>query len=157
MAHELKTTTVRVSKSFCLPGVPGPLAAGSYVIEWRQHFLDDVSMPEAAATEVHLHLGAQAADAVVTIPWAALRTVLLHDRAQPQHPHKVPVAALADDPLIRLVMSSDGVTDHALRRTLRAARMRREGRVALGGGAARTAAAQFPGHHGPGTRTPAPL
>lgn len=156
MAHELKTTTIRFSKSFCLPGVPGPLAAGSYVIKWRQHFLDDVSMPEAAATEVHLHLGAQAADAILTVPWAALRTVLLHDRARPHHPHKVPVAALADDPLIRLVMSSDGVTGHALRRTLRAARMRREGRVALSG-RARSAPAQMPERRGPGTCTPAPL
>jgi len=48
-------------------------------------------------------------------------------------------------------MASDGVSDHALRRALRAARMRRAGRAALAGRVG-GAPAHFGRDHGPAGR-----
>lgn len=153
MADELRKTTLTFSRPAQLAGAGRVLPAGDYLIEWRQHFLDDVSLPEAPATEVRLHLGTDDAAEVLTVAWVELRAALLRDRAPLPRPGKPPVDDLLADPLIRLVMSSDGLSDHAVRRALRAARMRRTGLAPLAG-RPRHAPQQAPGRGSAGQVAP---
>jgi len=133
MADELRKTTITFSRPVRFPCGNRVLPAGVYWIEWRQRRRDGAETPQAPETEVLLRLGAEPGAETLTVQWGALCAALAGDQPCAGRSRKQPVDELLADPLVRLVMSSDGVTDHTLRRSLRAARLGRMGRTALGG------------------------
>ena len=137
MAPKFMKATVTFIRPFTLPGVEATLPSGDYAIEWKQKQLDGLPLPESPVTLIHLRLrqdfARQFGADTLPVSWGEFRRALARDRAPADLPPKIPIDLLVKDPLVQLVMTSDGISDFELRRTLRAARLRRRGSVALGG------------------------
>lgn len=128
MTTWIRKSTATFKWPFMLDGFDGWLPAGTYELESEQVILDAVSLPDCLRTSVLIHLhsevGSPALVRTLTVPWEALERAQFCDQAPTELPSDVLLDRLLADPIVRLVMLSDGVSETEVRRVVKAARAR---------------------------------
>lgn len=116
------------NRPFVLDGFKGTLPAGTYELESEQELLDGMSLPDCPRTSVLIHLhskiGSPALAQTRTVPWEVLERAQIRDQAPAESPSDVVMNRLLADPIVRMVMLSDGVSETDVRRVVSAARAR---------------------------------
>ena len=111
-----------------LDGFDGWLPAGTHDLESEQEILDGMSLPDCLRTSVVIHLhskvGSPALAQTLTVPREALERAQIRDQAPAELPSDVLLAGMLADPIVRLVMLSDGVSETEVRSLVKAARAR---------------------------------
>jgi hypothetical protein len=120
MKWNLKTTTATFLKPFVVPGLDEVLPAGEYVLQTELSAAPGSSDPEdwKASVMVHLHCtpGSPGLARTLTIPLADLEHALACDKLSGRPLVDFLLEEMLADPLVRLFMKSDGVTDDQMRR-----------------------------------------
>ena len=115
-----RTTTVVFLRPFVVPGLDEVLPAGEYVLETELLAPPGFSGPERwkASVQVHLHPtpGSPGLARTLTIPLADLEHALARDKLSGQPLADFILEEVLADPMVRLVMESDGVTEADMRR-----------------------------------------
>ena len=118
-AKTIKTTAVFL-RPFVVTGFSGGLPAGEYALEVDLHAPPDFSDPEGwkASVLVHLHPtpGSPGLARTLTVPLEDLERALARDKLTGQPLAGVLLEEMLADPLVRLFMESDGVTEDHMRR-----------------------------------------
>jgi hypothetical protein len=120
MQHVTRKATVVFARPFRVPGLEEVLPAGEYAVEAEITAPDGVAGPQGGAVSVLIHLHAVPANPglarTLTIPLADLERALEEDRLSGQPLAEFLLDELLADPLVRLVMASDHVTEGQMRR-----------------------------------------
>jgi hypothetical protein len=115
-----RSTTAIFSKPFLLPGLEEVLPAGEYHLEAELEAPSGLADPERwkASVLVHLHptLGSPGLVRTLTIPLADLEHALARDKLSGQPLADFFLEEMLADPLVRLVMESDGISAGQMRR-----------------------------------------
>lgn len=116
---KLDTTAVFL-KAFDLPGLSEVLPAGEYAIEVELGAPTGCADPERwkASVMVHLHPtpGSPGLSRTMTIPLAELEHALAKDKLSGQPLADLVFEELLADPMVRLFMKSDGLSEDDMRR-----------------------------------------
>lgn len=111
-----------------LDGFDGWLPAGTYELESEQVILDAMSLPDCLRTSVVIHLpsedGSPALAQTLTVPWEVLECAQIRDEVPAESPYDAHLAGMLADPILRLVMLSDGVAETEVLSVVKAARAR---------------------------------
>ena len=126
MTTRIARTTVTFCKPFFVEGLEEKLPAGRYELESEQETLDGIPLPDCLRTSVLIHLhakvGSPALAQTLTIPWEALERAQMRDQAPAGSLPGLALAGILADPIVRLVMLSDGVSEAEVRGVVKAAR-----------------------------------
>jgi hypothetical protein len=113
-------------RPFVLDGFEGTLPAGTYELQSEQEIVDGMSLPDSLRTSVLIHLHSKdrspALARTLTVPWDVLESAQIRDQAPAGSPSDVLLADWLADPIVRLVMRSDGVSETEVRSVVKAAR-----------------------------------
>ena len=114
-----KTTAV-FARPFSVPGLDEVLPAGEYSLETELAATPGLADPERwkASVLIHLHPDAAAPGLArtLTIPLADLEQALAEDKLTGRPLADFVLDELLADPMVRLVMASDGVSEAEVRR-----------------------------------------
>jgi hypothetical protein len=114
-----RTSAVFV-RSFRIPGFDEELPPGEYLIETELHPPSGLPEPESwkASVLIHLHPkdASPALARTLTVPLADLERAEAEDRLSGRPLAEFLLDELLADPMVRLVMASDGVTEEEMRR-----------------------------------------
>ncbi|ULB12625.1 hypothetical protein ORIO_22955 (plasmid) [Cereibacter azotoformans] len=120
MADRIVRSTAVFLRPFRLPGFDGELPAGRYQLDTEIRAPADMTDPAAwrASVVVHLHPAADMPNLAraLTVRLADIDAAVARDEASGQSLDRFFLQAMLDDPMIRMVMEADGVTEADLRR-----------------------------------------
>ena len=120
--------TAVFQRPFVVPGLEEVLPAGEYLLE--AEIAPGAVDPEGARVLVHLHPtpGSPALARSLTLPLAELDRAVARDKltGRPLADHLL--EQLLEDPMVRLFMESDGISDEDMRRLHSRADRRRDGK-----------------------------
>lgn len=126
MTRWIRKTAATFARPFELEGFDGWLPAGRYELESEQEILDGMPMPDRLQTSVLIHLHAKAGSPALaqtlTVPWEVLDRARNRDETRAELPCDVFLDRLLADPIVQLLMLSDGVSASEVRRVAKAAR-----------------------------------
>jgi hypothetical protein len=126
MTTRIKKSTMTFVRPFVLDGFEGMLPAGTYELESEQEILDGMSLPDCLRTSVLIHLHSKdrspALARTLTVPWDVLESAQIRDQSPADSPSDVLLADWLADPIVQLVMRSDGVSETEVRSAVKAAR-----------------------------------
>jgi hypothetical protein len=118
-ATTFKTTAVFL-KAFAVPSLNEVLPAGEYAVQVELQAPPGLADPERwkASVLVHLHPtpGSPGLSRALTIPLADLEHALAKDKLSGQPLADFVLEEMLADPMVRLFMQSDGVTEEDVRR-----------------------------------------
>ena len=113
-------TTAVFARAFRVPGLNEVLPAGEYVVETELEAPSGFPDPESWKASVLIHLHPKTASPglvrTLTVPLADLESALAEDRLSGSPLAEFRLDELLADPMVRLVMTSDGVTEDQIRR-----------------------------------------
>lgn len=117
--HVLKSVAI-FTRPFRVPSLDEELPAGEYLLETEITPPKGSADPDSWRASVVIHLQPRTAfpglTRSLTVPLAQLDAALARDRASGLPLLDYFVQSMLDDPLVRLVMESDGVSEAELRR-----------------------------------------
>ncbi|ACM03672.1 hypothetical protein [Cereibacter sphaeroides] len=120
MADRIVRSTAVFLRPFRLPGYDAELPAGRYQLDTE--IRPPAGMPDPAAWRalvvIHLHPTPEMPNLArsLTVRLADIDSAIARDEASGQSLDQFFLQAMLDDPMIRMVMESDGVTEAELRR-----------------------------------------
>ena len=118
-AKTIKRTAVFL-RPFVIPGFSEVLPPGEYALEVELHAPSGVRCPEAwkASVLVHLHPtpGSPGLARTLTVPLENLEDAVARDKLSGQPLADFVLEEMLGDPMVRLFMQSDGVTEDDMRR-----------------------------------------
>jgi hypothetical protein len=113
-------TTAIFARAFRVPGLDELLPAGEYVLETELQAPSGFPDPQSwkASVLIHLHSKTESPGLArtLTVPLADLERAQAEDRLSGAPLAEFLLDQLLADPMIRLVMASDGVTEDQIRR-----------------------------------------
>jgi hypothetical protein len=113
-------TTVVFARAFHVPGLDEWLPAGEYHVETELEAPSGFPDPESWKASVLIHLHPKTASPglarTLTVPLADLERAQAEDRLSGAPLAEFLLDELLADPMVRLVMASDGVTEDHIRR-----------------------------------------
>ena len=119
MGRASDRTTTNFSRPFTLPGFDEVLPAGEYGLETELAAPSDHLRPESwrASVLVHLHprMSHPGLRRTLTVSLADLEEAIAKDKLPAQELAQLVLEEMLADPMIRLVMQADGVSDAELR------------------------------------------
>jgi hypothetical protein len=119
-------STMTFQRPFSLSGFDGWLPAGTYEVESEQVVLNATSLPDCLQTWVVIHLHSTdlspALAQTLTVPREVLERAQARDEAPEDPPSDLFLAGMLADPIVRLLMVSDGVSTTEVVSVVKAAR-----------------------------------
>ncbi|AZB65267.1 hypothetical protein EBL87_13225 [Cereibacter sphaeroides] len=120
MAQRIVRSTAVFLRPFHLPGYDAELPAGRYQLDTEIRPPAGMTDPAAwrASVVIHLHPTTEMPNLAraLTVRLADIDAAIARDEASGQSLDRFFLQAMLDDPMIRMVMESDGVTEADLRR-----------------------------------------
>lgn len=121
-------STVVFSRPFVIPGFDEVLPAGEYAFEAELEAPTGFSSPESCIASVLIYLHPKAKSPglaqTLTIPFQELERALAEDKLSGQPLADFFLEEMLADPMVRLVMQSDGVSEADMRRLYSGSRER---------------------------------
>lgn len=122
MTTRTTSKTVSFKKQFMLESVGELLPAGTYAVETDEVPLEGISFIAYRRIQTLLHVPGRPADraraSVLTIDPEELEAALQRDRAPSELRSEPDLDAMLMDPIVGLVMRSDGLSESDVRQTL---------------------------------------
>lgn len=122
MTTRTTSKTVSFKKQFMLESVGELLPAGTYTVETDEVPLEGISFIAYRRIQTLLHVPGRPADrvraSVLTIDPEELEAALQRDRAPSELRSEPDLDAMLMDPIVGLVMRSDGLSESDVRQTL---------------------------------------
>lgn len=119
MHIETRKTTVTFERPFRLDGLEMDLPAGEYGVESENDVLDGMFLPDSLRTSVLIHphstAGTPGYSQTLAVPWEVLEAALSRDRSRAAPPIEPGLEEMLLEPIIRLLMRSDGVSEASIR------------------------------------------
>ncbi len=114
--------TVTFSGPFVLNGVDETLPAGAYAVDTDEEPIEGISFLAYRRLSTWLHVGgkpgSRVLDRVIAIDPKDLNAALMRDEAPAKMLNEPHLDEMLADPLVRLVMCSDGLSENDVRQTL---------------------------------------
>ena len=125
------TTTVTFLRPFVLPGLDEVLPDGEYILQAelraRPRFSDSERWKASVAVHLHPAPGSPGLARTLTVTLEDLEHALARDKLSGQPLADFILEEMLADPMVRLFMESDGITEDDMRRLYSGSHARRDG------------------------------